>query len=87
MPPGATGVAFSGDGNDTWLVKCSSQGSPFVVLGTVPAKQGQGLQTREAHFREFQTCQEIELSPSTGDGLFSISEVTFLAATVNRVGR
>jgi hypothetical protein len=87
VPPTATGVALTADGNDSYRLECSADGSTFTLVGIVPVKPGHGLQTREGHFRGLTTCQQLRVSPGAGDGMFSIAEVAFLSVTVNRSGR
>jgi hypothetical protein len=87
VPPTATGVALSADGNDSYRLECSADGSRFEFIGIVPAQPGNGIQTREGHFQGMATCQQLRISPNAGDGLYSIAEVTFLKASVNRGAR
>jgi hypothetical protein len=86
-PPAATGVALSADGNDSYRLECSADGTTFRTVGIVPVQAGNGLQTREAHFHGMAGCQRLRISPHSGDGMFSIGEVTFLSASVNRGAR
>jgi hypothetical protein len=84
VPPHATGVALSADSNDSYRLECSVDGTSFTPVGIVPVQPGKGLQTREAHFRGMAGCQRLRISPNSGDGMFSIAEVTFLSASLNR---
>lgn len=84
VPATATGVELSADANDSWRLDCSDDGSTFDLVGVIPAVAGYGLRTRQAHFRRLTACRHLTISPRTGDGRFSISEVTFLTATVYR---
>jgi hypothetical protein len=87
VPPAATGVALTADGNDSYRLECSTDGSTFTLVGIVPVKPGHGLQTREGHFRGLSTCQQLRISPDAGDGMFSIAEVAFLSVRVIRDAR
>jgi hypothetical protein len=84
VPPTANGIALSADGNDSWRFECSADGATFEFAGIVPVQQGPGLQTREVHFRAPIPCRQLRLSPETGDGSFSMGEVTFLATPFTR---
>jgi hypothetical protein len=84
VPPNATGVALSADGNDSYRLECSSDGSTFKAVGNVSVQPGNGIRTREVHFRGIATCQQLRISPNSGDGRYSIAEVTFLSASLNR---
>jgi hypothetical protein len=77
-------LALSADGNDSYRLECSADGSTFETLGIVPVQSGPGIQTREGHFRGMAACQQLRISPNVGDAMYSIAEVRFLSATVNR---
>ena len=84
VPDTATGVELSADANDSWRLDCSDDGFTFDLVGVIPVAAGHGLRTRQAHFRRLTTCRQLTISPRAGDGMFSMSEVTFLSATVYR---
>lgn len=76
QPRRASTVLAQADANDIYQLSASLDGEHFEPLTSVPnvVQSGHGLRTRTSVFPE-RTLRYLRFGPSTGDGLYSLSEL------------
>lgn len=76
------GLLISADSNDTYRLFCSSDGLKFTETGLIPTQThlGPGMLARVYFNKNLSSCRFLKISPSYGDGCFSIGEVGFFTS-------
>jgi len=81
VPEGpVAGVVVSADNNDTYEVAVSGDGRTFEVAGTIPARSEKGMRERFLFSTKLRGARELRIRPLTGDGSFSVGEISFVLA-------
>ena len=70
------GLRVTADGNDEYLVEGSMDGSRFEPSGVLPTFAAWGMRTRDMTFAQNASWTYVRLRPATGDGFYSLAEVT-----------
>jgi hypothetical protein len=79
VPPGnLAGLFLSGDGNDTYALRCVRADGSVVPMGTTPNVDGYGMRTRLAFSEILGGCRSVQVSPQEGDGLYALGEIGFI---------
>jgi hypothetical protein len=79
------GLRVMADANDEYSVSGSYDGSLYERIGTLPQQKGRGQRSRDFFFNDGRSWAFVRLSPTAGDGRYSISEVTPLMSPGRRI--
>jgi len=74
------GILISADGNDTYTVSGKYGDEPFSEIGILAEQKGYGMRTRMCVIDNLSSYSVIRISPRSGDGYYSIGEVSFLVS-------
>lgn len=80
-------VVVSADNNDTYEVAVSHDGTAFEVLGVLPDVPELGMRERALFSPKLRGAKALRISPRTGDGAFSVGEVSFVFDDVSAPSR
>jgi hypothetical protein len=73
------GLFVSVDGNDLYTVRCIGGSNRSWSIGVRHPGEGvYGMQTRVLFDDGLAQCEAVEVTPASGDGLYSIAEIGFL---------
>jgi hypothetical protein len=81
VPAGSVvAVVISADNNDTYAVSVSGDGATFEEIGVLPTVPQIGMRERALFSPKLRGARALRISPRTGDGAWSIGEVSFAFA-------
>lgn len=73
-------VVISADNNDTYAVSVSGDGATFEEIGVLPTVTQIGMRERALFSTKLRGARALRISPRTGDGAWSVGEVSFVYA-------